>query len=94
MRPDKIHKIKVSISGFGKAQVEEGLPYLWAELRSRPWLFEPEVFWDDVTMQLIIIVGYDLEERTEEGAGEEISDCVAATMHLDKKIEFDIQRIQ
>lgn len=94
MQPNKIYKVKVSISGFKNAQVEEGLPHLRMELESRPWLFEPEAFWEDATGKLIVIVGYDLEERIEEGAWDEISDCVLATMNFDKKIEFDIQRIQ
>ena len=93
MQPDKVYKVKVSISGFRRAQVEEGLPDLRAELEIRPWLFESEAFWDDATSKLIVIVGSDLEERIEEGTWEEISDCVLATMNFDKKIEFDIQRI-
>ena len=94
MQPDKIYKVKVSISGFRKTQVEQGLPDLRVELESRPWLFKPEALWDDDTRRLIVIVGYELEERIEEGAWDEISDCVLATMNFDKKIQFDIKRIE
>ena len=93
MQPDKIYTAKLSISGFTKEQVEKGLSYLLDEFTHRPWLFNSQAFWDDSTNKLITQVGYEFEERLEDGAFDEISDCVIATMNFDKKIEFDIQRI-
>ena len=93
MRPDKINKVKISVAGFTKARVEEGLPYLLDEFIHRPWLFDTQAYWENATNRLFIQVGYEFEERLEDGAFDEISDCVLATMNFDKKIEFDIQRI-
>lgn len=93
MRPDKIYKVKIVISGFTKAQVETDLPDLLNEIRRRPWLFDAEAFWDDSINKLVVIVGYEFEIRLEDGAFDEISDCVMATMQFDEKIEFDIQRL-
>ena len=93
MRPDKIYKVKISISGFTKSQVERDLPDLLNEIRQRPWLLESQAFWVDSIAKLVIIVGYEFEERVEDGAYDDISDCVIATMHFDEKIHFDIERI-
>jgi len=93
MPPDKIYMVKVSVSGFTKAQVEDGLSSLLDEFGQRPWLFNTQAFWDDSLNKLVIIVGYELEERLEDIAFDEMSDCVMANMNFDKKIEFDIQRI-
>jgi hypothetical protein len=93
MRPNKIYKVKIKISGFTQVQVQEGLPDLLDEMGSRPWLFDSQAFWDDSINKLVIIVGYEFEERLEDGAFDEISDCVIATMNFDKKITFDIERI-
>ena len=93
MRPDKIYKVKIQISGFTKVQAEEGLPDLLDEMGSRPWLFESQAFWNDSINKLVIIVGYEFEERLEDGAFDEISGCVIATMDFNKKIAFDIERI-
>ena len=93
MRPDKIYKVKIVISGFTKAQVEKDLPDLLTEIGRRPWVFDTQAFWDDSINKLIVVVGYELETRLEDLAFDEISDCVMATMQFDEKIEFDIQRI-
>lgn len=93
MKSDKIYKVKISVSGFTKAQVEEGLPYLLGEFRQRPWLFETQAYWDESTNKLVTIVGYDLDIRLEEGVIDEIGDCVIATIQFDKEIKFDIERI-
>lgn len=93
MRPDKIYQVKIKISGFTQAQVQEGLPDLLDEMRRRPWLFDLQAFWDDSTNKLVIAVGYEFEARLEDGAFDEISDCVIATMEFDEKISFDIERI-
>jgi len=93
MRSDKIYKVKISIAGFTRAQVEEGLPDLLNEFKRRPWLFDAQAFWDDSENKLVTIIGYELNVRLEEGAIDEVSDCVLATMQFDKKIDFDIQRI-
>ena len=93
MQPDKIYKVKISIAGFTKAQVEEDLSSLLDEIRRRSWLYDTQAFWDDSINKLVTVVGYELEERLEEGALDEIGDCVMATMHFDEKISFDIQRI-
>lgn len=93
MRPDKIFKVKIKISGFTQVQVQEGLPDLMDEMGNRPWLYDSQAFWDDSINKLVIIVGYEFEERVEDGAFDEISDCVIATMNFDEKIAFDIERI-
>ena len=93
MKPEKIYKIKVSVTGFTKAQVEEGLPELLNEFKQRPWMFETQAYWEDSTKKLITIVGYDLDISLEERAFDEVWDCVIATMQFDEKISFDIQRI-
>jgi hypothetical protein len=93
MRPDKIHKVKIHISGFTRVQAEEGLPDLLDEMRSRAWLFDPQAFWDNSINKLVIIVGYEFEERVEDGAFDEISDCVIATMEFDEEISFDVARV-
>jgi hypothetical protein len=93
MRPDKIYKVKIQISGFTKAQAEEGLPDLLDEIRSRPWRFDSQAYWEASTNKLVIIVGYEFEERLEDGVFDEISDCVIATMDFDEKVAFDIERI-
>ena len=85
--------VKVIISGFTEAQVENGLSSLLNEFGQRPWLFNTQAFWDDSINKLVILVGYEVEERLEDGAFDEMSDCVLANMNFDKKIEFDIQRI-
>jgi hypothetical protein len=36
MQQDKIYKVKIQVSGFTKAQVEEGLPALLDEFKHRP----------------------------------------------------------
>lgn len=92
MKSDKVYKVKINVTGFTQAQVEEGLQDLLDEIRQRPWIFEPQAYWENSINQLAVIVGYDLEERLEEGAIDEISDCIIATMHFDEKISFDIQR--
>jgi len=88
-----IYKAKVSISGFIEAQVEDGLPHLLDEFRQRSWLLETQAYWDESTNKLVIIVGYDLDIRLEEGAIDEVGDCVIATMQFDKEIKFDVERI-
>ena len=93
MQTDKIYKVKISVTGITKAQAEEGLPYLLDEFKQRPWLFETQAYWDDSTNRLVTIVGYDLDIRLEEGAIDEVGDCVIATMQFDKEIKFDIERI-
>jgi hypothetical protein len=93
MRPDKIYKVKIKISGFTKTQVEEGLPYLIDEIESRPWIFDSQAFWDNLENKVVINIGYEFEERVEHGTFDKISDCVIATMHFDEKIEFDVNRI-
>lgn len=93
MCPDKIYKVKISISGFTKAQAEEGLPHLLDEFGQRPWLIDTQAFWDDSINKFVIQVEYEFEERLENGAFDEISDCVIATMNFGEKIEFDIKRI-
>lgn len=93
MRSDKIYKVKIKISGFTKAQVEKDLPDLLNEIRNRPWIFDSQAFWDDSIAKLVIIVGYEFEERLEDGAYDEISDFVIATMHFEEKIQFDVERI-
>jgi len=93
MQPNEISKVKIIISGFTKTQVEDGLPGLLNEFEQRPWLFNTQAFWDDSINKLVIIVGYEFEVNLEDGAFDEISDCVIANMNFDNKIEFDIQRI-
>jgi len=93
MQPNEISKVKIIISGFTKTQVEDGLPSLLNEFGQRPWLFNTQAFWDDSINKLVIIVGYEFEVNLEDGAFDEISDCVIANMNFDNKIEFDIQRI-
>ncbi|MDQ2692261.1 MAG: hypothetical protein M3Y68_09535, partial [Chloroflexota bacterium] len=61
MRSDKIYKVKIKISGFTKAQVENDLPDLLNEIRNRPWLLASQAFWDDSISKLVIIVGYEFE---------------------------------
>jgi hypothetical protein len=90
---DKIYKVKIYVSGFSKVQAEGGLPDLLAEISSRPWLYDSQAYWDDSRNALVIVVGYELEDRLEERALDEIGDCVMATMQFDEKIEFDIQRL-
>ena len=86
-------EVKISISGFTKTQVTEGLPHLLDEFGHRPWLLNPRAFLDETSNKLIVIVGYENNFRLEEGALDEISDCVIATMNFDKEMIFDIQRI-
>jgi len=92
VKPDKIYKVKISVTGLTRAQAEEGLPYLIDEYHQRPWLFETEAYWDETTNKLITIVGYDLEIRLEEGALGEVRDCVIATMQFDREIKFCVEK--
>ncbi len=82
MQPDKIYMVKISVSGFTKTQVENGLAYLLDEFAQRPWLFNFQAFWNDSINKLVIQVRYEFEERLEDGALDEIGDCVIATMNL------------
>lgn len=91
-KPTKCDRIK-SLGSKLVSQDEKDLPDLLNEIGFRPWLLESQAFWDDSTGKLVIIAGYEFEERVEEGAHDEILDCVIATMHFDEKIEFDIERI-
>jgi hypothetical protein len=77
MQPDKIYMVKVSISGFTKTQVEDGLPSLLYEFGQRPWLFSTQALWEDSINKLVILVGYESEERLEDGAFDEISELCA-----------------
>jgi len=49
VNPDKIYKVKISVTGLTIAQAEEGLQYLIDEYHQRPWLFETEAYSDEVT---------------------------------------------
>ncbi len=86
-------EVKISVSGFSKVQIEDGLPSLLDEFGCRPWLLNPQAFFDETSNKLVVIVGYEFDFRLEDGAFDEISDCVIATMNFDEKIDFDIQRI-
>ena len=90
---NKIHKVKIIISGFTKNQIEEGIASLLDEFSHRPWLLEPQAYLDDANSKLVIIVGYENDFKLEDGAFDEISDCIIATMNFDKEINFDIQKI-
>ena len=88
-----MYKLRLSVSGFTKAQIEEGLPHLLDEFGYRPWILESQAFFDKTTENLITIVGYEDDIRLEDRAFDEISDCIFATMNFDEKINIDIQRI-
>lgn len=67
----------------------------WQEITksSKLGLFDPQASWDDSTNKLVIVVGDEFEERVEDTAFDEMSDCVIATMEFDEKISFDMERI-
>ena len=58
---------KIGVSGFTKAEVEEGLPHLLDEFSHRPWILNPHAYWDEPTERLVISVGYDINESFIEG---------------------------
>lgn len=88
-----IYKVKVTVSGFAKEQIVEGLPALLDEFKNRPWLLEAEAYLDEANKLLIVIAGHEIDFRIEDRTFEEVFDCIFATMNFDKKINFDIERI-
>jgi len=89
----KIYKVKIVISGFTKEQIKKGVPDLLDEFTHRPWLFETEALYDEGNCTLVVILGYEIDFRLEDGAYDEILECITATMNFDKEVSFDIQRI-
>ena len=92
MQPDQIYRVRLKISGFTRTQVEQGLPDLREEFGKRPWILDSQTIWDSSINQLVVIVGYEFQERLEERAFDELSDCVIATLDFDEKIAFDMER--
>ena len=90
---NKIYKIKISVSGFTKEQIVDGLPFLLDEFNYRPWLLEAEAYFDETSGLLIVIVGSEIDFRLEDGMVDEVSDCVIATMNFNEKVSFDVARI-
>lgn len=89
----QIHKVKITVSGFTKEQIEIGIPNLLDELKHRPWIKEPEAYLDEPNSTLVVIVGYEVDFRLEEATKDEISDCIIATMNFDKEISFKTERL-
>ena len=90
---NKIYKVKILVSGFTKEQVTEGLQDLLDEFRVRPWLFETEAYFDETNNLLVVIVGYENDFRLEEGAIDEVSDCIIATLNFNEQISFNVSKI-
>ena len=88
MSPHDFHKVKIRIAGFNEARAKEDLPDLLSELRSRPWLIDSQAFWDGSINKPVIIIGYEFEDRLEDNAFDERSDCVIATMPFDEKLNL------
>jgi hypothetical protein len=93
MQPDRIYRVRIKISGFTQTQVEQRLPDLREEIGKRPWILDSQAFWDRSINKLVIMVGYEFQERLEDRAFDELSDCVIATLDFDEKIAFDMERI-
>ena len=83
-------KCKILVSGFKKGQIEKGLLALLDEFKHRPWLLETDAYFDESNNLLVVVIGYDINVSFEDGALDEISDCVLATMSFDKEISFDV----
>lgn len=84
-------EVKITVSGFTKSEVEYGLPHLLSEFNHRPWIFNPQAYWDEPTKRLVISVGYDIDESFIEGVAlDEIWDCVIATVNFQEEIHFEI----
>ena len=83
----------MKIAGFTEAQAKEDMPELLNEIQNRPWLFDARMFWDDSINKLVMVVGYEFEDKLEDGAFDQLLDCVVATMPFDHQIEFDMKRI-
>ena len=83
--------VKIGVSGFTKAEVEEGLPHLVSEFSHRPWMLNPQAYWDDSTKRLIVSIEYDIDDSVVKSvAMDEIWDCVIATTNFQDKIHFEI----
>lgn len=86
-------KCKILVSGLKKEQMEKGIPALLDEFTHRPWLLDTDAYFDESNNLLVVVVGYDIDTSYEDGALDEISDCVLATMQFDEMISFDIAKI-
>jgi hypothetical protein len=86
-------RTKISVAGFNREEIAEGLQDFLAEFQERPWLTNPHAEWDsDRSLLLVTIETEGDDPKLEaEGVFDEIWDCVIAYFTFSsERISFDI----
>ena len=77
-------RTQISVSGFTKSEVEDGLRSLLEEFAERPWLLEADARWDDGRQRLVVTIEREVGSPAAQGAAtgatlDEVWDCVIAS---------------
>ena len=86
-------RTKISVAGFNKAEIAEGLQDFLAEFKERPLLTNPQAEWDSERSLLLVTIETEGDDPKleSEGVFDEIWDCVAAYFSFSsERISFDI----
>jgi len=87
---------RISVSGFTKAEVRDGLAALLDELHQRSWIINPAASWDSDGERLVITTHYEGTDAASvnRAASDEVWNCVIACMSCSSQgIQFEIQSI-
>ena len=86
-------RTKISVAGFNREEIAEGLQDFLAEFKERPWLTNPHAEWDSERDLLLVTIeteGADPKLEAE-GVLDEIRDCVIAYFTFSsERISFNI----
>lgn len=84
----------ITVTGFTETEALGGLPDLLEEFRHRPWMLNPEAFWDSKKSRLVVSVesecGNSQVGRESAGHFDEVWDCVIACIENAGEIKFEV----